>query len=558
MSDENSVPATPRRRYLPLLHRVAGVNAILLVLAVGVTIVVLDPTRVSSFRVDAEIALLVVLLAVAVALNVYILRRIVGPVQTLTALARRVDLTADGERMPLSRDASEAGELALTFNEMLDRLEAERRDATGRVLAGQEAERLRIAQELHDQVGQELTAVLLGLGAGRDARARGAAGRCDRGAGGGSRQPRGRAADRDRAAAGGARRPRARERARRAVRAVRRTHRAADHAAGRSGAPELSPEVELVVYRVAQEALTNVARHSGADEAELDLEHGGGLLTLTVERRRTRAAGRRRGRDRDARDARARDADRRAPHDRTGVRGGRLPGQARVALGERAMTPLKTRVLLADDHALVRRGLRLVLDAEPDLEVVAEAGDGAEAIERALAPEVDLAVLDITMPRMTGLQAARELHRRRPELRILMLSMHQNERYLYEALKAGASGYVLKTVADRDLVEACRAAMRGEKFLYPGAMTPLIRDLLDSARDDAHAARGPAHPARDRDRQADRRELQHQADRRGARDQREDRRSPPHEHPREARDARSRRAHPLRDPPRARRALTRR
>ena len=94
------------------------------------------------------------------------------------------------------------------------------------------------------------------------------------------------------------------------------------------------------------------------------------------------------------------------------------------------MTPLKTRVLLADDHALVRRGLRMVLDAEPDLEVVAEAGDGAEAIERGLAPEVDLAVLDITMPRMTGLQAARELHRRRPELRILMLSMHENERYL--------------------------------------------------------------------------------------------------------------------------------
>jgi DNA-binding NarL/FixJ family response regulator len=148
------------------------------------------------------------------------------------------------------------------------------------------------------------------------------------------------------------------------------------------------------------------------------------------------------------------------------------------------MTPLKARVLLADDHALVRRGLRLVLDAEPDLEVVAEAGDGAEAIERGLAPEVDLAILDISMPRMTGLQAARELHRRRPELRILMLSMHQNERYLAEALKAGASGYVLKSVVDRDLVEACRAALRGARFLYPGAVTPLIRELLENARED--------------------------------------------------------------------------
>ena len=153
------------------------------------------------------------------------------------------------------------------------------------------------------------------------------------------------------------------------------------------------------------------------------------------------------------------------------------------------MTPLKTRILIADDHALVRRGLRLVLDAEPDLEVVAETGDGAETVARGLAPEVDLAVIDISMPRMTGLQAARELHRRRPRLRILMLSMHRNERYLYESLKAGAAGYVLKSVADRDLVEACRAAMRGERFLYPGAMTPLIRDLLHGARTDPGSIR---------------------------------------------------------------------
>jgi DNA-binding NarL/FixJ family response regulator len=147
-------------------------------------------------------------------------------------------------------------------------------------------------------------------------------------------------------------------------------------------------------------------------------------------------------------------------------------------------TPLKTRVLLVDDHAVVRRGLRMVLDAEPDLEVVAEAGDGAEAVARALRQDVDLAIVDISMPRMTGLQAVDELHTRRPELRILILSMYENEQYLYEALKAGASGYVPKTVADRDLVEACRAAMRGESFLYPGAMTPLIRDYLHAARND--------------------------------------------------------------------------
>ncbi len=141
--------------------------------------------------------------------------------------------------------------------------------------------------------------------------------------------------------------------------------------------------------------------------------------------------------------------------------------------------PLKTRILLADDHVLVRHGLRMVLNAAPDLEVAAEAGDGAEAVELALAEaEIHLAVLDVAMPRMTGLQAAAELSRRRPDLKLLMLSMHESEQYLFEALKAGASGYVLKTAADRDLVEAVRAAMRGEPFLYPAAVTALIRDYL--------------------------------------------------------------------------------
>jgi DNA-binding NarL/FixJ family response regulator len=141
-----------------------------------------------------------------------------------------------------------------------------------------------------------------------------------------------------------------------------------------------------------------------------------------------------------------------------------------------------TRIMLADDHAVVRRGLRLVLEGEPDLTVVAEAGDGAEAVKLGLRDDVELAVLDVSMPRMTGLQAARELTSRREDLRVLILSMHDNEQYLFEALRAGASGYVLKSVADRDLVEACRATMRGEPFLYPGAVRALVRDYLDRAR----------------------------------------------------------------------------
>jgi DNA-binding NarL/FixJ family response regulator len=153
-----------------------------------------------------------------------------------------------------------------------------------------------------------------------------------------------------------------------------------------------------------------------------------------------------------------------------------------------------TRVLIADDHTMVRRGLRLVLDAEPDLSVVAEAGDGAEALRVVSEQPVDLAVLDVAMPRMTGLQAAAELSLRRPELRLLMISMYDNEQYLYEALKAGASGYVLKSAADRDLVEACRATMRGEPFLYPAAVTTLVRDYLSNARAGADVPSSPLTP----------------------------------------------------------------
>lgn len=137
-----------------------------------------------------------------------------------------------------------------------------------------------------------------------------------------------------------------------------------------------------------------------------------------------------------------------------------------------------TRVLLADDHHVVRQGLRMLIDADPDLEVVAEAGDGIEAVQAALVNEIDLAILDVSMPRMTGINAAREILAARPNVRALMLSMHDSPEYLFEALRAGASGYVLKSGADRDLIEACRAAMRDEPFLYPSAIRTLIREHL--------------------------------------------------------------------------------
>jgi DNA-binding NarL/FixJ family response regulator len=113
------------------------------------------------------------------------------------------------------------------------------------------------------------------------------------------------------------------------------------------------------------------------------------------------------------------------------------------------------------------------------MEVVAEAEDGAEAVDKALKEDVHLVILDVSMPRKTGIQAAAELHKRKPELRVLILSMHDSEQFLFEALKAGASGYVLKSGADTDIVDAVRAAMRGDSYLYPSAVTAIVRDYVE-------------------------------------------------------------------------------
>ena len=136
------------------------------------------------------------------------------------------------------------------------------------------------------------------------------------------------------------------------------------------------------------------------------------------------------------------------------------------------------RVLIADDHGIVRSGIRLLLERQPDIEVIGEAADGAEAREMAVRERPDLAILDVKMPKLTGLQATREIKRQAPEVAVLILSMHDDERYLFEALKAGASGYVLKAQADSDLLDAVRAVERGEPFLTPEAQRALIHDVL--------------------------------------------------------------------------------
>jgi DNA-binding NarL/FixJ family response regulator len=156
--------------------------------------------------------------------------------------------------------------------------------------------------------------------------------------------------------------------------------------------------------------------------------------------------------------------------------------------------PFPARVLIADDHAVVREGLKAVLERQADLQVVAEAFDGLEAVEQASTAEVHLAILDVAMPRMSGLLATREISRRRPGLPILLLSMYDREQYFFEAIAAGAAGYVLKRQADRDLLDACRAALRGESFIYPAALSSVMRRYLDRVARGERPGRGPLTP----------------------------------------------------------------
>jgi DNA-binding NarL/FixJ family response regulator len=153
------------------------------------------------------------------------------------------------------------------------------------------------------------------------------------------------------------------------------------------------------------------------------------------------------------------------------------------------------KLLVADDHGIMRSGLRLLLDRQPDMEVIAEAADGIEAVQMALRERPDICILDVAMPRMTGLQATVEIRAHAPEISVLILSMHDDERYLFEALQAGAAGYVLKREADQALVEAVRAVARGEPFMTNAAERSLIREWM------ADDSSGPAEPLTLRERE---------------------------------------------------------
>ncbi len=136
------------------------------------------------------------------------------------------------------------------------------------------------------------------------------------------------------------------------------------------------------------------------------------------------------------------------------------------------------RILIADDHTIVRSGVRLLLEAEPDLEVVGEALNGQEALALAETLQPDIVLMDIAMPDMDGFEATRQLKRRWPHIYVLVLTIHREDEYFFQMLQAGASGYVLKGADTSDLINAVRIVSRGEIFLYPAMAQRLVQDYL--------------------------------------------------------------------------------
>jgi two-component system response regulator NreC len=136
------------------------------------------------------------------------------------------------------------------------------------------------------------------------------------------------------------------------------------------------------------------------------------------------------------------------------------------------------RVLIADDHAIVREGLRSLLDVQSDIEVTGEARDGQEVVEMAAALKPDIILMDITMPGMNGLDATRVIKQHDPEVKILILTMHEGDEYFFKLLDAGASGYLIKGCSSGELISALRAVQQGDVFLYPTMTKKLLSDYL--------------------------------------------------------------------------------
>ncbi|MCL5045343.1 MAG: response regulator transcription factor [Actinobacteria bacterium] len=150
----------------------------------------------------------------------------------------------------------------------------------------------------------------------------------------------------------------------------------------------------------------------------------------------------------------------------------------------------KIRVLLVDDHTILREGIKMLLEAQPDVEVVGEAEDGEEAVAKARALKPDVVLMDVAMPKLNGLEATRQIKKEDPGAQVLILSMHETEEYILPILEAGASGYVVKQTAAQELVSAIRAVYNGNSFLYPTVARKVIESFL---RRSQPAKPDPAH-----------------------------------------------------------------
>ncbi len=435
---------------------------------------------------DQRWQFLVLALAIVLSLcvNLWMLQRRFRPLERLIDRIEHVDPTA-----PTTLDVSvpepieEIDRLGQSFTKLLDRVELERRRSGQLVLRAQEEERRRLARDLHDEVNQALTAILLRLEAlAHDTPPQRAA----------------EVAELKKLV------NQAMEELLNLARQLRPTA-LDDHG--------LTAAIDAQLKRFAARTGIEVRLHTEGDPDALDEEQksvdlpggpggagkrrpprggdGRGRGAGRGRRHQRAARARRRrglrpGRDRPRRLAQ-RDRPRPQGHGRARPPGGRRAagalGPGRGHDGDAARRrALVIRVLIADDHGIVRSGLRMLLERQDDMEVVGEADDGVEALELSQAEHPDVAVLDVSMPRMTGLQAAREIRAHTPDTRVLLLSMHDDERYFLEGLEAGAAGYVLKRAADTDLIDAVRTVAAGRTFLSDDAQRALMDAWLEGGR----------------------------------------------------------------------------